>query len=83
MTMTCRRDPFARGELERECVANPYVKHLDWEPMRSNVPYRGYRCATCGNTPPRLYTYEWVSDGGRRNGPSRKFCNLQCWECYQ
>ena len=42
------RDPFARGEYERECHSNS-DQSLD--------------CQWCGQRPTRLYTYQWVNDG--------------------
>ena len=66
--MTLRRDPFARTELKRACVANATRK---------------LECTWCGNTPKRLYKYGTDSDGGRFYGWEKgQFCNVGCRDAY-
>lgn len=63
-----RRDPFARGNLDRECEPNSDA-HAS--------------CAWCGQKPRRLYRYIWNDDasGTRRSTWSELYCNLSCYDC--
>ena len=66
------RDPFARGEYERECHSNS-DQSLD--------------CQWCGQRPKRLYTYLWVNDGlgtcgGVRRQNEQLFCSLSCFRSH-
>ena len=50
-------------------------------------PYGPGQCAWCGQSRPRLYTYQVETDAGRQpilGQPFKKpFCNLECFASYQ
>ena len=69
MSTAVSRDSFARGEYVRECHPNT----------------DGHRreCQWCGQSPARLYTYTWETDGMFGTWRSSKlFCNLGCFHSY-
>lgn len=63
-----RRNPFARTEVKRTCLAN----------RARRLP-----CDWCGQQPDRLYKYGTESDGGRFYGWNKgQFCNIGCHDAY-
>ena len=69
-TMYVQRDPFARGQYERTCISN----------MKDRLS-----CCWCGQTPRRLYSYRWESDGQRTYYSivrDKHYCNFQCFKTH-
>ena len=75
--VTVRRDPFARGEYKRFCVANP---------LRAGHPYPAgtTHCDWCGQGQKRMYSYVWWDDAKPepQHDSGYWFCNLDCFAAF-
>ncbi len=72
MSMTVRREPFARGECKRFTTTN---RHGDTWPTT---------CRFCGSVKKRMYSYVWWSDDKPepRRDNDKWFCNIDCHDSY-